>query len=55
MIDSEFGVCVGTDVTEHGARSGHGAYPVICVVADLRARRCVTATSHVRGYSESII
>jgi len=43
------------DVTEHGARSGHGAYPVICVVADRRGRRCVTATSHVRGYSESII
>jgi hypothetical protein len=43
------------DLTEHGAKSGHGAYPAICVVADRRARLCVTGASHVRGYSESII
>ena len=30
------GVCV-MDLTEHGARSGHGAYPAICVAADRRA------------------
>jgi hypothetical protein len=42
-------------VTEPGAGSGHGAYPVICVVADRRARRRVTATSHVCGYLKSII
>jgi hypothetical protein len=42
-------------VTEPGARSGRGAYSVIRVVADRRARRRVTATSHVCGYSESII
>jgi hypothetical protein len=49
------GVCVGMAVTEHGARSGHGAYRVIRVVADRRARRCVTATSQVRAHLESII
>jgi hypothetical protein len=42
-------------VTEHGAGRGRGAYPAICVVADRRAKRRLTATSHVRGYSESII
>ena len=42
-------------VTEPGARSGRGAYRVIRVVADRRARRRVTATRHACAYSGSII
>jgi hypothetical protein len=49
------GVRVGMDVTEHGEMSGRGAYPEICVVADRRARRRVTATSHVCGHAESVV